>query len=115
MTTQPNNPLHGITLKRQVEELVAHYGWEALGQKIKIKCFIDKPSVNSSLTFLRKTPWAREKVESLYLYVQRKQADGYYAGFYRRTGRFGSELLGQSPMEFLGEPYVDRAPARRRR
>lgn len=66
---QKNNPLHGVTLKTQVEELVAHYGWEALGQQIRIKCFTDKPSVNSSLTFLRKTPWAREKVEQYYVWT----------------------------------------------
>ncbi len=69
MTTQQNNPLHGITLKTIVEELVAHYGWEALGQKIKIKCFSDKPSVSSSLTFLRKTAWARKKVEDYYVWT----------------------------------------------
>jgi uncharacterized protein (DUF2132 family) len=63
---QKNNPLHGVTLKRIVEELVAHYGFVALGQKIKIKCFTDNPSINSSLTFLRKTPWARKKVEQYY-------------------------------------------------
>ncbi|PJC56337.1 hypothetical protein CO026_00870 [Candidatus Kaiserbacteria bacterium CG_4_9_14_0_2_um_filter_41_32] len=67
MTTQPNNPLYGITLKAQVEGLVERYGWEKLGQRIAIKCFIDKPSVSSSLIFLRKTPWARTKVERLYL------------------------------------------------
>lgn len=67
--TQKNNPLHGVTLKMMVEELVAHYGFAALGQKIKIKCFTDKPSVNSSLTFLRKTPWAREKVEKYYVWT----------------------------------------------
>jgi uncharacterized protein (DUF2132 family) len=69
MNSQPNNPLHGITLKTQVEELVAHYGFEALGKKIKIKCFIEKPSVTSSLSFLRKTPWAREKVEQYYVWT----------------------------------------------
>lgn len=69
MTPQKNNPLHGITLKVIVEELAAHYGWEALGQKIRIKCFMEKPSVNSSLTFLRKTTWAREKVEQYYLWT----------------------------------------------
>lgn len=66
---QKHNPLHGITLKRQVEELSAFYGWEALGQQIKIKCFTDEPSINSSLTFLRKTPWAREKVEQYYVWT----------------------------------------------
>jgi uncharacterized protein (DUF2132 family) len=69
MALQKNNPLHGITLKIQVEELVAHYGWEALGNQIKIKCFTDKPSVKSSLPFLRKTPWARKKVEDYYVWT----------------------------------------------
>jgi len=69
MTPQKNNPLHGITLKTIVEELVEKYGWDGLGQQIKIKCFLDKPSVNSSLTFLRKTPWAREKVEKYYFWT----------------------------------------------
>jgi len=69
MTPQKNNPLHGVTLKMQVEELVLHYGWEALGAQIRIKCFIEKPSINSSLTFLRKTPWARKKVEDYYMWT----------------------------------------------
>lgn len=67
MDNQPKNPLHGVTLKALLEELVARHGWEELGRRIKIKCFTDKPSITSSLTFLRKTPWAREKVERLYL------------------------------------------------
>lgn len=69
MTPQKNNSLHGITLKTIVEELVDHYGWKELGMKIKIKCFIEKPSVTSSLTFLRKTEWAREKVEKYYIWT----------------------------------------------
>lgn len=69
MTVQQNNPLHGINLKTIVEELVAHYGWEELGKKIAIKCFIQNPSINSSLTFLRKTAWAREKVEKYYIWT----------------------------------------------
>jgi len=64
---QPNNPLHGITLERIVTELVEHYGWGELGIHVKIRCFNSDPSVKSSLTFLRKTPWARKKVEDLYL------------------------------------------------
>jgi uncharacterized protein (DUF2132 family) len=64
---QPNNPLHGITLETIVNELVTRYGWQDLGRRIKIRCFTDNPSVSSSLKFLRKTPWARKKVESLYL------------------------------------------------
>jgi uncharacterized protein (DUF2132 family) len=66
-TEHPNNPLHGKTLESILEYLVAEYGWEDLGQRITIKCFQINPSIKSSLTFLRKTPWAREKVESLYL------------------------------------------------
>ncbi|HYC83121.1 MAG TPA: VF530 family protein [Candidatus Paceibacterota bacterium] len=69
MIPQRNNPLHGITLKSIVEELAAYYGWEELGKKIKIRCFTENPSVNSSLTFLRKTPWAREKVEKYYIWT----------------------------------------------
>ncbi|MGY6038432.1 VF530 family protein [Aeromonas sp. AE23HZ002T15] len=73
-SSQKNNPLHGLTLEAIVTALVAHYGWEKLGQEINIRCFTQDPSIKSSLKFLRKTPWAREKVESLYLYMQRKQA-----------------------------------------
>lgn len=68
---QKNNPLHGITLETIVTTLVEHYGWDTLGGKIKIKCFNENPSIKSSLTFLRKTPWARTKVENLYLYLIR--------------------------------------------
>ncbi len=67
MTIQTNNPLHGITLQRIVEQLVAFYGFDNLGELIKIKCFTDNPSVKSSLAFLRKTDWARKKVEELYV------------------------------------------------
>lgn len=74
MSTQPNNPLHGKTLKSILEFLVDHYGWERLGQKIRIKCFTTDPTIKSSLVFLRKTPWARTKVESLYLYTLRNNA-----------------------------------------
>jgi uncharacterized protein (DUF2132 family) len=65
--TQTNNPLHGKTLENILTALVDHYGWEVLGQRITIRCFTDNPSIKSSLTFLRKTPWARQKVEELYL------------------------------------------------
>ena len=70
---QRGNPLHGITLEAIVTALAAHYGWEELGQRIQIRCFVLDPSVASSLKFLRKTPWAREKVESLYLFMLREQ------------------------------------------
>ncbi len=64
---QTNNPLHGITLATLLTELVAHYGWPALGRQIDIRCFTHEPSIASSLKFLRRTPWARERVEALYL------------------------------------------------
>ena len=68
-----NDPLHGKTLEAIVTELVAYYGWEELAQQININCFKSNPSIKSSLTFLRKTDWARKKVESLYLYMLRKR------------------------------------------
>lgn len=64
---QPNNPLHGITLEKILNELVACHGWDGLGRRIDIRCFTHEPSVASSLKFLRRTPWAREQVESLYV------------------------------------------------
>ena len=69
---QPRNPLHGLTLEAIVSALVAHYGWADLGQRIPLRCFTSDPSVGSSLKFLRKTPWAREKVEGLYLFMLRE-------------------------------------------
>ena len=66
-SAQANNPLHGITLEKLLNELVAHYGWVELGQQIDIRCFNHEPSIASSLKFLRRTPWAREQVEALYL------------------------------------------------
>jgi len=73
MSTQPHNPLHGITLEQILNELVAHFGWPELGQQVNIRCFTTAPSVPSSLKFLRRTQWAREKVESLYLFMLREQ------------------------------------------
>ena len=70
--TQLNNPLHGVKLADIMERLVADYGWEELGKKINIRCFNYDPSVKSSLKFLRKTPWARDKVEQLYLQTIKK-------------------------------------------
>ncbi len=67
MDNQPYNPLHGITLKTIVTQLVEHFGFAHLGKQINIRCFTDNPSINSTLKFLRKTPWAREKVEALYI------------------------------------------------
>ena len=66
-SSQPNNPLHGQTLEAILNHLVVYYGWEELGERINIRCFTFDPSIKSSLTFLRKTPWARERVEGLYL------------------------------------------------
>lgn len=72
-TSQKNNPLHGLTLEKIVTDLVNSIGWEELGQQVNINCFTSNPSIKSSLKFLRKTPWARTKVESFYLYAKRKK------------------------------------------
>lgn len=74
MTNQKGNPLHGVTLEMILTALVAHFGWPELGEQVKIRCFTSEPSIASSLKFLRRTPWAREKVESLYLFMLREQA-----------------------------------------
>jgi uncharacterized protein (DUF2132 family) len=71
-----DNQLHGVTLEKMVTELVAHYGWPELGQLIPVRCFTHDPSVSSSLKFLRKTPWARDKVEHLYTFMLRVRARG---------------------------------------
>lgn len=65
--TQKNNPLHGITLEMMLNHLVTHYGWEEMDRQVRINCFHENPSIKSSLKFLRKTEWARKRVESLYL------------------------------------------------
>jgi uncharacterized protein (DUF2132 family) len=70
---QPRNPLHGLTLEAILTALVGHYGWPGLGERIALRCFTHDPSIGSSLKFLRRTPWAREKVESLYLFMLREQ------------------------------------------
>lgn len=69
---QPRNPLHGVTLEAMVRALEAHYGWAGLAERIPLRCFTHDPSVASSLKFLRKTPWAREKVEGVYLFMGRE-------------------------------------------
>jgi len=68
---QTNNPTHGVTLEMMLTELVAHYGWAELGRRIAIRCFIRDPSIKSSLTFLRRTPWARQQVEELFVLYKR--------------------------------------------
>ncbi|MES2515972.1 MAG: VF530 family protein [Bacteroidota bacterium] len=73
MPQQKNNPLHGKTLQSILEELLIHYRWEGLAYHIDVNCFKENPSVNSSLKFLRKTPWARKKVEDLYIQMLDKQ------------------------------------------
>ncbi len=72
--TQANNPLHGITLENVLTSLVEKYGWSELGKRIDIRCFNHDPSVKSSLKFLRKTPWARKKVEDLYIAMTRRRS-----------------------------------------
>lgn len=70
---QTNNPLHGVSLKQIVNSLVEYYGWDQLGKQIEIRCFNVNPSLNSSLKFLRKTPWARKKIEDLYIITMKKK------------------------------------------
>ena len=72
MQSQPNNPLHDITLEQIITQLVDHYGWEYVGQSITIRCFTHDPSIKSSLKFLRRTPWARQKVEQIFLHMLNK-------------------------------------------
>ena len=72
-TEQPNNPLHGIKLEKIVNDLVEYFGWEELSERIPINCFKSNPSIKSCLKFLRATPWARERVEGLYLWMLRKR------------------------------------------
>jgi uncharacterized protein (DUF2132 family) len=69
---QPNNPLHGLTLEMILTSLVESYGWSGLSQRIDLQCFKNDPSIKSSLKFLRQTPWAREKVENLYLHTRKR-------------------------------------------
>lgn len=71
--SQPRNPMHGVTLEAMVQALVAQFGWPGLAAEIPVRCFSLDPSISSSLKFLRKTPWAREKAESLYLFMLREQ------------------------------------------
>ena len=78
--TQVHNPLHGLTLEAIVTALADHYGWDELGQRIPVRCFVLDPSVKSSLKFLRKTPWAREKVEGLYLCILREERRAWQSG-----------------------------------
>lgn len=72
--SQPHNPLHGVTLEKMLTELVEFFGWETLGQRVRVRCFTHDASLASSLKFLRKTPWARTQVEELYLFMRREQA-----------------------------------------
>lgn len=74
--SQPHNPLHGLTLERMLSDLVDFYGWQELGARIPVRCFNLDPSMSSSLKFLRRTPWARENVEQLYLYTLKKTQRG---------------------------------------
>jgi uncharacterized protein (DUF2132 family) len=71
---KPNDPLHGVTLEMILNRLVAYYGWETMGGMIHVRCFTNEPSIASSLQFLRRTPWARSKVEALYLRYVRERA-----------------------------------------
>ena len=101
MEDQPNNPLHGVTLAEIVEHLVSTFGWGELGARININCFNSNPSVKSSLKFLRRTPWAREKVERLYLQsIGKQQPHRKQVGQPRGDGkRDVAENSGESPWD----------------
>jgi uncharacterized protein (DUF2132 family) len=71
----PSDPLHGVTLERMLNELVDHFGWAVMADRVPIRCFTHDPSVSSSLKFLRKTPWARTRVEAMYLAMLRRRAE----------------------------------------
>ncbi|MCG8909986.1 VF530 family protein [Pseudomonas sp. DP-17] len=73
MNDKPKNPLHGVTLEAILNQLVAQYGWDGLAKRIDVRCFKNDPSIKSSLTFLRRTPWAREQVEALYVKTVQKR------------------------------------------
>ena len=90
---QARNPLHGLTLETIVTALVAHYGWAGLGERIPVRCFLSDPSIASSLKFLRKTPWARDKVEGLYLFMLRE------------TRRAQAGRPGSSPLPGAGDQH----------
>lgn len=94
-TPQARNPLHGVTLQTMVTELQAHYGWAGLGQRIAVRCFLQDPSVASSLKFLRKTPWARDKVEGLYLFMLRE--------IRRQPGQGQTRAIGSDPLSSPSE------------
>ncbi|MDY0048919.1 MAG: VF530 family protein [Thauera propionica] len=79
-TSQPNNPLHGLTLERMLNALVERLGWAEMGRRVDIRCFNHEPSIASSLKFLRRTPWAREQVETLYLDTVRADGRGGAGG-----------------------------------
>lgn len=84
---ESGDPMHGVTLEMMVERLRESYGWEGLAEKVRVKCFENDPSVASSLKFLRRTPWAREKVELLYLYTFHRKRAGELAKRRRDAGR----------------------------
>jgi len=84
---QPHNPMHGMTLEKILQELVAHFGWPELGRRIAIRCFNHEPSIKSSLVFLRRTPWARAQVEALFLEMKARPASHHGAD--KRPRLFG--------------------------
>ena len=96
--TQINNPMHGVTLEKIVNSLVDHYGWEKLGRMVNIKCFRNNPSVISTLKFLRKTPWARTKVEKIYLDMKKKDRSNRRRFGPKKTGNLSSITQDKEPI-----------------
>ncbi|HRQ57470.1 MAG TPA: VF530 family protein [Azoarcus taiwanensis] len=96
-TPQPNNPLHGLTLERILNDLVTRLGWAELGRRVRIRCFTHEPSISSSLKFLRRTPWAREQVEALYLETVDTDEEGAPASRRKEGARQAGRLAANEP------------------
>ncbi|AUH53131.1 DUF2132 domain-containing protein [Chromobacterium sp. ATCC 53434] len=86
MSTQANNPTHGVTLEKMLNELQAHYGWDGLASRVDIRCFSHDPSIKSSLVFLRRTPWARAQVEALFVEMRARPVDSRPKLFGKKGG-----------------------------
>ena len=96
-TLQPKNPLHGLTLERILNDLVTRLGWAELGRRVRIRCFTHEPSISSSLKFLRRTPWAREQVETLYLETVDTDEEGAPASRRKVGARQAGRLAANEP------------------
>lgn len=101
---QSNNPLHGVTLEAMLTELHAHYGWDGLASRISVRCFSHEPSIKSSLAFLRRTPWARDKVEALYLQLKKPKRSLAPKAATARTAATGAATAKAPTILFARKP-----------